>query len=74
MTLSYSDEDIVEIMVDIPDDDLESEEHKLEVLQEVKDEIAETGGVNYDLAITLETLMEGCISKQMPLRSQNPKS
>lgn len=69
MTLSYSDEDVVEIMVDIPDDDLESEEHKLEVLQEVKDEIAETGGVNYDLAITLETLMEGCISKQMPLRS-----
>ena len=61
--------DQMEIMVDVPAVDLDSEEHKLEVLQDIQDEIAATGGVNHALAISLESLMTGSVSSRMPLAS-----
>lgn len=64
-----ADDPVMEIMVDVPAVDLDSEEHKLEVLQDIQDEIAATGGVNHALAISLESLMTGSVSSRMPLAS-----
>lgn len=64
-------EDIIEIEVDIPAED-NSYEHDLknqEILKDIQDEIEDAGGVNHELAITLENIFPGVIAKRTPLNS-----
>lgn len=66
---TVTNEDIVDIMVDIPDDSTELEEQKLEAIHEIQEEIEETGGVNHQLAISLEAILPGCVTSRVPLAS-----
>lgn len=66
---NISTEDEVMIEVDFNEDPIYAETKKEELLEEIKQEIDEAGGVNHQLAVSLESICEGLITKRASLKS-----
>lgn len=66
---NISTEDEVMIEVDFNEDPIYTETNKEELLEEIKQEIDEAGGVNHQLAVSLESICEGLITKRASLKS-----
>lgn len=67
--MTISTEDIVELDIDFEDGELLSEVNKETVLNEIKQEVEESGGVNHQLALSLEAINNGVLSKKVNMRS-----
>lgn len=67
--MTISTEDIVELDIDFDDGELLSEVNKETVLDEIKQEVEESGGVNHQLALSLEAINNGVLSKKVNMRS-----